>query len=112
MDLLGHTSTTPERVRGLQGLGLTPQQLAATLGVSSSGLRNWGNGHAAPRASAALLLDDLRAVARLLLDRGMEAERVAAWLTSRDPRTQERPVDAIAHRPTEVLASAAAATSS
>jgi len=68
-------------------------------------LRNWSAG-AEPRLDAAITLDDLRAVTTVLLDGGMEPERIAYWLISRDPKTRERPIDQIASRPTAVLSAA------
>ena len=102
---LSHTSTISERVRGLAALGLPPAQTAKACGVSVSGLRNWANGSSEPRGDSAIVLDDLRAVTLLLLDR-MTAERVVIWLTSRDPHTRRRPIDEIAVTPSDVLAAA------
>lgn len=102
---LRQRSTTTERVRGLLDL-LGPSLIAHATGVSVSSVRNWSAGQGQPRPTAALALDDLRAVAKTLLDGEMEPNEVAAWLISRNPRTGERPIDLIAKRPTEVLGEA------
>jgi len=85
---------------------LPASQIARAVGVTVSAVRNWSTGQAEPRTDAAITLDDLRATTKALLDGGMEPERVARWLISRDPKSRQRPLDAIASRPTEVLAAA------
>jgi transcriptional regulator with XRE-family HTH domain len=105
-DRLGTAATTSERVRGLNEVGLPASQISRAIGVSPSTLRNWVAGQAEPRLDAAITLDDLRAVTTVLLDGGMEPERISKWLISRDARTRERPIDQIASRPTDVLTAA------
>ena len=108
---LSQTATTSERVHGLLALGLPAAHVAEALGVTVSALRNWSSGQSLPRPDAAIALDDLRYVAWLLLvDGGMECERVARWLTSRDAKSQHRPLDLIRTRPTDVLTAAYALT--
>jgi hypothetical protein len=105
--LLAPTSTTSERTRGLLVL-LHPTILADAVGVKVTSLRNWSSGQSQPRSDAAIALDDLRATAQVLIDADVDANRAAAWLTSRDPSTWEgmRPVEKIRIDPMDVLAAA------
>jgi DNA-binding NarL/FixJ family response regulator len=105
--LLAPIATTPERIRGLLALGLSATHIALATKVSPSTVRNWTRGEAVPRAEAATVLDDLRTIARALLEGGLEPERAGAWLTSRDAPTGTRPLDNIAVRPADVFAAAA-----
>jgi transcriptional regulator with XRE-family HTH domain len=102
---LSTTATTPERVNGLMALGLRVEDIAGCAGVSPSAVRNWSTGQAEPRRDPAITLDDLRTTAKALLDGGMEAPRVARWLTSRDPQRfkNERPLDCVSTDPIEVI---------
>lgn len=105
--LLLPTATVAERSRGLLSL-LPPHVFADAVGVKASSLRNWASGQSRPRPHAAVLLDDLRAAAKVLVDGGLDAGRVSAWLTSRDPAFWDgmRPVEAIRFDPMDVLAAA------
>lgn len=107
-ELLAPTATTIERVRALLAIGLSPAFLATATGSSPSTIRNWSLGETQPRPDAELALDDLRAVASALLDRGLQPERIAKWLTSRDLDRFEgqRPIEMIARDPMAVLAAA------
>lgn len=105
--LLSPTSTTAERVRGLLGAGLSATDVAATSGVSVSALRNWGSSDAQPRNDAAIALDDLRAVVKVLLAGGLPPARATGWLTSRNEGFgDERPIDQLRVEPTVVLSAA------
>jgi hypothetical protein len=108
--LLSPLATNAERVRGLLLLGLAPATIALATRSSVSTVRNWTAGDTQPRMDAEVVLDDLRMTARMLLD-GYEPERVARWLTSRDPDRFDgsRPVDMIRLDPMDVLAAAQAA---
>jgi DNA-binding NarL/FixJ family response regulator len=103
---LAPSATSTERIRGLLAMGLSPTHIARATGVSQSTVRSWSGGRAVPRMSSALILDDLRMVAAVLLDGGLGRDQTVAWLTSRDMRTGERPVDALARRPSDVVAAA------
>jgi hypothetical protein len=105
--LLAPTATIAERTHGLLML-LPPNVLADAVGVRISTLRNWASGQSKPRFDAAIPLDDLRTVARILLDGGLEPGRVAAWLTSRDPELWHglRPVEVVRHDPMDVIGTA------
>lgn len=105
--LLATTATIAERTRGLLML-LPPTIVADAVGVRASSLRNWVSGQSQPRSEAAILLDDLRATAKVLLDGGIEPGRATAWLTSRNPENWDgmRPVEAIRMDPMDVLAAA------
>lgn len=106
-ELLAPTATHAERVRGLLELVDVPT-LAEATGARASTLRNWRAGSGRPRRPAAIIVDDLRTVAKILLDNGVEPERITSWLTSRDPDFYEgmRPVDVIRHDPMDVFAAA------
>jgi DNA-binding NarL/FixJ family response regulator/DNA-binding transcriptional regulator YiaG len=106
--LLAPTATTPERVEGLEALGLAAEQIAIATGVSPSTVRNWRRGVGDPRPGAAAALDDLRMVAKVLLEGGLAPDRISLWLASRDVRTRQRPLDQIGLEPTQVLAAALA----
>jgi hypothetical protein len=104
---LATTATTRERVRALLSIGLSPAFLATATGTSPSTIRNWSNGGTQPRPEAKLALDDIRAVAATLLDAGLEPERVAEWLTSRDARFEGlRPIEMVVRDPMSVLIAA------
>ena len=106
---LARDATTQERVHALLAIGIPAAHLADAVGggVTVSTLRNWSTGQAEPRPDTAIALDDLRTAAWLLLvEGGMERERVGRWLLSRDPKTRERPIDRIATAPTDVFADA------
>ena len=105
---LATTATTSERVRALLAVGLSPAFLATATGTSPSTIRNWTSGSTQPRPEAKLALDDIRAVAATLLDAGLEAERVAEWLTSRDADRFDglRPIEMVVRDPLAVLAAA------
>jgi len=108
MQLLATTSTNAERVRGLLEL-LTPRMLARATGATSpSTLRNWSTGHTQPREHAAIVIDDLRITACMLLGAGLEPERVARWFASRHAGRFDglRPFEAITADPMDVLAAA------
>lgn len=106
--LLATTATSSERVRGLLALGITTATLADITRCSESATRNWKSGQAEPRADAAMVIDDLRITALVLLRAGLEPERAANWLTSRDPDHfgAMRPIEMIRIDPMEVLAAA------
>jgi len=105
--MLMPTATAAERTQGLLVL-LHPTVLADAIGVKVSSIRNWASGQSQPRSNAAIALDDLRTTAKLLLDGGLDPERVSAWLTSRDPSYWDgmRPVEAIRLDPMDVFAAA------
>ena len=103
---LAPTATTSERVRALLAIGLHPADLSRAFGLSSTALRSWGRGQAEPRPDAAITLDDLRAVAKILLDGDMEPERVAHWIRSWSSTLDARPLDIIATDPMKVRAAA------
>lgn len=105
-ELLGNTATTEEVLRGLFVLGLSTSHVATATGASVSAVRNWLSDGVEPRADAAITLDDLRTVARILLDGGMEPARIGRWLTRRSTTTHARPLDEIASDPTSVIDSA------
>lgn len=107
-ELLAPTATTSERVRGLLGLGLQPIEIAKAVGVgSTSTLRNWIASGTEPRPDAVIVLDDLRATAKILLDGNLEPERIVSWLMSRDPLfDSERPIDLLPSTPMRVLSAA------
>jgi hypothetical protein len=106
--MLASTATISERVQALLAIGLRSADIARCSGVSQSALRNWSSGSAQPRSDAAIVLDDLRIVAKVLLDGGIAADRAVSWLTSRDPdRFHDcRPLDLIRSEPMSVLAAA------
>jgi transcriptional regulator with XRE-family HTH domain len=106
--MLASTATTSERVQALLAIGLRSADIARCSGVSQSALRNWSSGSAQPRPDAAIVLDDLRTVAKVLLDGGIATDRAVSWLTSRDPdRFHDcRPLDLIRSEPMSVLAAA------
>src|SRR4051794_32834992 len=106
-ELLRTTANYVERVRGLLELGLTPGIIAKVTGATSSTVRNWSLGQNQPRADAAEALDDLRMIARELLDR-LDPDRVAHWLLSRDPAQFDgsRPIDLVAQDAMAVLEAA------
>ena len=106
-ELLVPTATAAERTQGLLML-LPPAIIADAVGVKVSSLRNWVSGQSQPRSGSAILLDDLRATAKILLDGGVDPGRARAWLTSRDPKAWDgmRPVEAIRLDPMDVLAAA------
>jgi hypothetical protein len=89
-------------------IGLRSADIARCSGVSQSALRNWSAGSAQPRPAAAVVLDDLRTIAKVLLDGGIATDRAVIWLTSRDPdRFHDcRPLDLIRTEPMSVLAAA------
>ncbi|MDW5597782.1 hypothetical protein VSS74_25745 [Conexibacter stalactiti] len=100
---LAPAATTSERVRGLLDIGLHASELARVAGsVSVSAVRNWAADQAEPRPHAAIALDDLRAVAKILLDSGMEPRRIGHWLRGWNPLLENRPLDLIATVPMEV----------
>jgi len=103
---LSPTATTSERVQGLLAIGLSPADLSRAFGLTVSALRNWGTGQAEPRPDAAITLDDLRAVAKILLDGDLEPQRVAHWMRGWNPRIESRPLDSVATKPMEVRAAA------
>lgn len=107
-DHLATTATTSERVQALLAIGLSPAFLATATNTSPSTIRNWSNGGTQPRPEARLALDDIRAVAATLLHAGVEPERVAEWLTSRDPERLEglRPIEMVVRDPLSVLVAA------
>ena len=107
---LATTATTSERVRALLAIGLSPAFLATATGTSPSTIRNWSNGSTQPRPEAKLALDDIRAVSATLLDAGLEPERVAEWLTSRDAQRFDglRPIEMVVRDPIAVLVAAQA----
>jgi hypothetical protein len=100
------TATTSERVRALLAIGLQPADLSRSTGLTVSAVRNWSMGQAEPRPDAAITLDDLRAVAKILLDGEMEPQRVAYWVRGWNPRIDGRPLDVVAEKPMEVRAAA------
>lgn len=106
-ELLGPTATAAERVRGLLAIGLTPAVIGIATRSSASTIRNWSIGATQPRSDAMIALDDLRTVAKALLEL-VGPERAALWLTSRDPARFGglRPVEMIPLDPMEVLAAA------
>jgi hypothetical protein len=106
--MLASTATTSERVQALLAIGLRSADIARCSGVSQSALRNWSAGSAQPRPDAAVALDDLRTVAKVLLDGGITRDRAVSWLTSRDPEQFHdcRPLDLIRSEPMSVLAAA------
>lgn len=106
--LLRPTATTQERVRGLLEVGLQTRHLASVTGVSDGAIRTWLAGAVEPRPNASIVLDDLRTTIKLLLDHGLEPERAALWITSRDPERfgDDRPIDVLPKRPSSVLAAA------
>lgn len=108
--LLGPTATVTERVEGLVMMGVPLATIAQATRSSVSTLRNWTSGQTQPRPDAAIALDDLRMIARALLE-GLEPERAAAWLSSRDPERFEgaRPFEIIPIDPMDVLAAASEA---
>jgi hypothetical protein len=110
--LLLPTATNSERLAGLLALGLGCQVIAATTRSSTSTLRNWKTGQTEPRSDATIILDDLRMIAKTLIDGGLEPERAARWLTSRDPDRFDgaRPIEIVPIDPMEVLAAAHAIT--
>jgi hypothetical protein len=108
-EMLARTATTAERVEGLLALGLAARELADAVGVaSSSTVRNWVSEDSEPRLDASIALDDLRAVALILLEGGLEPRRAGLWITSRDPGRLEgqRPIELVRRLPLEVLSSA------
>jgi hypothetical protein len=107
-ELLAPTATNMERVRGLLALGLPASAVAAATRSSPSTLRNWSVGETKPREEASIILDDLRTTAKVLLDAGLEPERVVRWLLSRDPGRfgGMRPIDMITYDPMDVVAAA------
>ena len=105
--LLARTSTHGERVRGLLAMGIHAEELASATNAAVSTLRNWSAGQSEPRLAAAVVLDNLRTTATVLL-KEFEPARAARWMTSRDPERFDglRPLDYIAVDPLDVLAAA------
>jgi hypothetical protein len=105
--LLAPTSTTRERVRGVLLVGVPASEIAKGAEVSVSALRNWAAGQTEPRTEAAIFLDDLREVVKVLLDGGIPPVRTLRWLTSRNEELEhERPIDLLRERPIEVISAA------
>ncbi len=105
---LAPTATNSERVQALLAIGLAPSAVATAARSSVASVRNWSTGAATPRPDADIVLDDLRSTAKTLLDGGLEPERIARWLMSRDPNRfgGMRPIERIPIDPIEVLAEA------
>jgi hypothetical protein len=103
---LSATATTSERVEGLTYI-LDVPLVAKTAGVSSTAVRKWMKG-AQPRAEMAMAIDDLRSVVVVLLDAGLERERIRSWLFTRNPQwlENERPIDSLSRHPILVLSAA------
>jgi hypothetical protein len=84
--------------------------------TKESTIRNWASGQAEPRRNIAIIIDDLRTAAKLLLDADKTPAETRQWLLSRntslilhsaqyDPR---RPIDLIPDHPTRVFREALA----
>lgn len=104
---LSTTTTQAERTRGL--LELLPREaLARATRSSTSTLRNWAVGQTQPRPDAAIILDDLRHTAHILLRGGIDRERVTSWFMSRDTERFEgmRPIEMVPIDPMDVVAGA------
>jgi transcriptional regulator with XRE-family HTH domain len=101
-------ATTEERVQALLSLGIYVSELAEVCGISISGLRNWTSGDARPRRSAAIALDRLRVVAAILVQAGLEDDRVGHWLRALDPDTQSTPLELLPDHAATVVTSATA----
>jgi hypothetical protein len=106
--LLHTTATTRERVRGLLAVGLHTSDIADAAGVSESAVRNWSSGQTEPRPHPEVILDDLRAAARVLIAGGIDPARAVRWLKSRnrEPLHDQRPLDVLPVDPMRVLAAA------
>jgi|SRR6478609_6123603 len=107
-DTLDPITSTPARVEGLLAAGLEMEELALALDVTPTTIRNWLRGAATPRRGAVRTIDDLRQVAVILIEGGMDGVEMAQWLRSRQGRAMddERPLDLIAQDPIRVLAAA------
>jgi hypothetical protein len=120
-NMLDPTSSTSDRVRALIAL-LGAAELAAVTSsdhgadTKESTIRNWASGQAEPRRNVAIVIDDLRTAAKLLLDADKTPAETRQWLLSRntalilhgaqdDPR---RPIDLITDQPTRVFREALA----
>lgn len=102
------TATTSEQIQALEGLGLAPSELSTAASVTTHGLRAWVLGKSKPRPAAAIVIDDLRACARILVDsfdpESLEPDRVVSWLRGWNPELNARPLDIIASDPARVRA--------
>jgi hypothetical protein len=101
-------ATTRERIQLLLGVGVYAPELAETCDVSVSALRSWGNGSSRPRREAAVMLDRLRVIASLLIDSGMEPERIGHWLRAYDPDLNTTPLERLRESSMDVINTAAA----
>jgi DNA-binding transcriptional regulator YiaG len=105
---LSHKSTTAERVNALFEIGFAMRELADVIGVSDESVRGWRNQSSAPRRQHGDILDDLRAVALILLEGGLSPEGIKQWFRSTPPgrRQAPRPLEVIASDPQAVAAAA------
>lgn len=106
--LLGPAATTAERLLGLSMVGIPISTVATLTQAKPSTVRNWSSGKAEPRQPMALLVDDVRAVASVLLRGGLPANRIGAWFRSRDQDFLDglRPVETVVTDPMRVLSAA------
>ncbi len=107
---LSHKSTIPERIEALTALGVTISELASTIGVSDESVRGWLKQSSTPRRQYSNVIDDIRAVALILLDGDFPVERITSWFHSTPPghRRAPRPIDVITSDPQAVAAAAVA----
>lgn len=107
---LSHKSTSDERVDALIGLGLAINELATLIGVSEETIRLWRNKSSSPRRRHREVLDDVRAVALILLKGDVSPDGIVEWFHSRPPghRNAPRPWEIITSDPQAVAAAAVA----
>lgn len=98
----------PGRVEALLALGIEMDELAETLGVTPTTIRNWLHGDATPRRGPVRTVDDLRRAVVILAEGGVEDADAAHWLRSRQGGALEdgRPLEVIREDPIKVLAAA------
>jgi DNA-binding transcriptional regulator YiaG len=102
------TASAEERIEALLEIGLSVEELSATIGVAENTIRNWADGSKEPRRAADRVLDDLRTVVLALDEGGVRSSRAVRWLRSRNRAWlhNERPLDILRNDPLLVLAAA------
>ena len=109
---LGNLSSTIERLDALEALHFSTATVAEAIGVSLQTIRDWRNKGVKPRPDAREALDDLRAVALLLIEGGLDPAEIEPWFVSKtrfdESGAVARPYERIASDPEAVFAAAEA----